>query len=123
MSKIAYTFKAHTSETDDKKIPPQMATILRVLEEIGGQVDREDLVKNLETVGEDGQNKLRARQPVERVVAFYQKRLVDGGYVEFHKEAAAPKEKAAKTDKAPKGKAKVPAAEEAAEDVAESMKV
>lgn len=119
-SRVSYKFKRHPE--GDEKLPPQAATILKELEAFGEDkvVSRDDLVAKLEE-GEGDTNKLNARQPVERVIAFYQKRLESDGFVEIHKAVAEKKEKAAKS--APKGKAKVPAAEEAPEEVADSMKV
>ena len=51
----------------------------------------------LDKVDVDRPNKLNARQPVERVVAFYQKRLIDAGHIEMNKESAPPKEKKEKS--------------------------
>lgn len=129
-SRISYKFK--TLPTGDQKLPPQAVVVLKTLEALGADesgeqkfVARDDLVKELDKVDGDRPNKLNARQPVERVVMFYQKRLVDEGYIEMDKPAAEPKEKKPRAAKEPKAsKSKVPpVAEEQAEETAESMAV
>lgn len=125
-SRLSYKFKAHP--TGDQKLPPQAVIILKTLEALGvdGEdqkfVTRDSLVAELDKVDGDRPNKLNARQPVERVVMFYQKRLIDEGFIEMDKPAAEPKEKKAKAAKEPKAtKSKVPSAptaEEAAENAA-----
>jgi hypothetical protein len=127
-SRLSYKFKAHP--TGDKKLPPQAIIVLKTLEALGvdGEdqkfVTRDALVAELDKVDGDRPNKLNARQPVERVVMFYQKRLIDEGFIELDKPAVEPKEKKVKAAKEPKAtKSKVPAAptaEEAAQ-TAESM--
>jgi hypothetical protein len=127
-SRLSYKFKAHP--TGDQKLPPQAIIVLKTLEALGQDgedqkfVTRDALVAELDKVDGDRPNKLNARQPVERVVMFYQKRLIDEGFIEMDKPATEPKEKKAKAAKEPKAtKSKVPAAptaEEAAE-TAESM--
>ena len=119
MAKISYKFKALPE--GDQKLPNQAVTILKTLKTLGGEdnqfVTREDLVAELDKVDGDRPNKLNARQPVERVVMFYQKRLIEEGYWEMNKEAAEKKEPAEKKSKV-KGeapaKAKVPSADPAA---------
>ena len=126
-SRISYKFKAHP--TADQKLPPQAVIVLKTLEALGGEdnafVQRDALVAELDKVDGDRPNKLNARQPVERVVMFYQKRLVDEGYIELDKPAAEPKEKKAKAAKEPKAsKSKVPAADPAdAEANAEAVAI
>ena len=117
-SRVSYKFLKHPGEGE--KLPPQAVTILKHLEELCGPegkiISRDDLVKSLDKPVGDDSNALKARQPVERVIAFYQKRLGDEGFVEVHK--AAPAAKATKAEKgaaAPKGKAKVPTADATAE--------
>lgn len=128
-SRISYKFK--TLPTGEQKLPPQAVIVLKTLEALGADGDdqkfvaRDDLVKELDKVDGDRPNKLNARQPVERVVMFYQKRLVDEGYIEMDKPAAEPKEKKPRAAKEPKAsKSKVPpATEEQADETAESMAV
>jgi len=122
-SRVSYKFLKHP--TADEKLPPQAQTILKELEAFGENkiVNRDDLVKALDVETNGQPNKLNARQPVERVIAFYQKRLAEEGYVEIHKAAAEKKEGDAKGKAAPKGKGKVPGAEAAPAETAESMKV
>ena len=131
-AKVSYVFIKHAPESGEGKLPPQAATILKELENFGKTedgsanltVNRDELVAAL-TTGET--NKLNARQPVERVIAFYQKRFVDEGLISLVKHVAEPKPAKEKVAKAPKaGKTKVPlTAEEAAaadpENVAESL--
>jgi hypothetical protein len=124
-SRISYKFVKHA--TGEIKLPPQAVIILKTLETLGGEdnamVTRDALVAELDKVDGDRPNKLNARQPVERVVMFYQKRLVTEGFIELDKPAAEPKEKKARAPKEPKaGKSKVPATTEAeAEENAEEM--
>lgn len=126
-SRISYKFK--TLPTGEQKLPPQAVIVLKVLEALGGEacefVTRDALVAELDKVDGDRPNKLNARQPVERVVMFYQKRLVDEGFIELDKPAAEPKEKKVRAAKEPKAsKSKVPASAEAdAEENAEEMAI
>lgn len=128
-SRISYKFK--TLPTGEQKLPPQAVIVLKTLQTLGADgedqkfVTRDSLVAELDKVDGDRPNKLNARQPVERVVMFYQKRLLDEGYIELDKPAAEPKEKKAKAAKEPKAsKSKVPAADPAdAEATAESMAI
>jgi hypothetical protein len=124
-SRLSYKFKAHP--TGDQKLPPQAIIVLKTREALGQDgedqkfVTRDALVAELDKVDGDRPNKLNARQPVERVVMFYQKRLIDEGFIEMDKPAAEPKEKKAKAGKEPKAtKSKVPAAspEQAEENAA-----
>ena len=111
MSKISYQFVAHP--TGEQKLPPQAKTILLELENAGNNddgtpviVSRDQLVKDL-TI-DDEKNKLNARQPVERVIAFYQNRLESEGFLKVIKAAAEPKApKAPKEKKAGKSKAPI----------------
>jgi hypothetical protein len=124
-SRISYKFIKHAPTEGENKLPPQAVTIMQTLESFGDkEVSRDELIAALADESNPTGNKLNARQPVERVIAFYQKRLVDNELVELIKAAAAVKEpKAPKAAKAAgKGKSKVPAeapettAEEAAEN-------
>lgn len=107
-SRVSYKFKKLPS--GEEKLPPQAVTILKELQALGEDSfhNRDDVVKALDVQDGDKPNKLNARQPIERVIAFYQKRLVEEGYVELDKPAPAPKaEKKAKggdTTKTTKGK-------------------
>lgn len=119
-SRISYKFKTHP--TAEQKLPPQAIIVLKTLEGLGKDgeeqkfVTRDALVAELDKVDGDRPNKLNARQPVERVVMFYQKRLVDEGFIELDKPAAEPKEKKARAPKEPKAtKSKVPPAVSAEE--------
>lgn len=124
-SRISYKFNAHP--TAEQKLPPQAVILLKTLEALGGEenafVTRDALVAELDKVDGDRPNKLNARQPVERVVMFYQKRLVDEGFIELDKPAAEPKEKKPRAAKEPKAtKSKVPPAA-AAEENAEAISI
>jgi len=127
MAKISYKFKKLPE--GEEKLPNQAVIILKTLRDLGGEenkfISREDLVAELDKVDGDRPNKLNARQPVERVVIFYQKRLIEEGFWDMNKEAAEKKEPKAKAAKG-KGdaptKAKVPGAEPAdAAKTAESV--
>ena len=123
-SRVSYKFIKHPE--GDEKLPPQAVTILKELEAFGKDkvVSRDDLVAALDVETDGKANKLNARQPVERVIAFYQKRLAEAGYWEVHKAAPAAKANGKADGKeAPKGKGKVPAAEAAPEATAASMEV
>lgn len=122
-SRVSYKFLKHPA--GDQKLPPQATTILKELEAFGKDkiVSRDDLVAALDVETDGKPNKLNARQPVERVIAFYQKRLGEEGFLEIHKAAPAPKAKGDKGEKAPKGKGKVPAPEAAPDETAASMEV
>ena len=116
-SRVSYKFLRALK--DDEKLPSQAATIVATLGKMAGDskdklISRDDLVTELEKADGEKPNMLNAKQPVERVIAFYQKRLADEGFIEIHKPAAAPKTKDGKKSAEPKGKAKVPSAEETA---------
>jgi len=114
-SRVSYKFlEAKEKDSEDKKLPPQAATIVKVLSELAGEdkatiVSRDDLVKALDVKDGDRPNLLNANQPIERVIAFYQNRLATSGILEIVKAAAAPKP--AKEPK--KGKTKAGTAEDA----------
>lgn len=121
MAKISYKFKALPE--GEQKLPNQAVVILKTLRDLGEDQfhDRDQLVDKLGEEDGDRANRLNARQPVERVVAFYQKRLIDEGYIEVNKEVAPKKEKAEKKAKEPgTGKGKTPSADpdQTAESVA-----
>lgn len=128
MAKISYKFKKLPE--GDEKLPNQAVIVLKTLKALGGDenkfVSREELVAELDKVDGDRPNKLNARQPVERVVMFYQKHLVDNGYLEMNKEQAEKKEpkKDAKGKSDAPQKSKVPSADPAqAEKTAESVAI
>lgn len=126
-SRVSYKFIKHAPTEGADKLPPQAVTIMKELEAFGDkEVSRDELIAALADESNSTGNKLNARQPVERVIAFYQKRLVDNGLVELIKAAAPAKEpKEPKAAKAVgKGKSKVPAAEPTeptAEEATENM--
>lgn len=122
MSRIKYKFLSATP-CIEAKLPPQAIIIMKTLEGMGKngvheEVGRDDLCKLLDVADGDKPNLLNARQPVERVVAFYQKRLQEYQMIEIIKVVA---EKKVKTPKEG-GKAKVPADADP-EATKESMKV
>ena len=122
-SRVSYKFLKHPGEGE--KLPPQAVTILKELEAFGKDkiVSRDDLVAALDVEADGKPNKLNARQPVDRVIAFYQKRLAEEGFLEIHKAAAEKKAKGEGGKSAPKGKGKVPEAEAAPEETAANMEV
>lgn len=121
-SRVSYKFLRNPS--GEEKLPPQAVIVLKELESFGKDkvVSRDELVAALDVETDGKANKLNARQPVERVIAFYQKRLADEGYLEIHKAAPAAKSEG-KSKSAPKGKGKVPEAEAAPEETASAMEV
>jgi hypothetical protein len=58
----------------DTKMPTQARTIVAELQSAGKPLTKTELV-------EACTGKIETKQPVERIVAFYQKRLVDEGYI------------------------------------------
>lgn len=138
-SRVSYKFlEVKEKDAEDKKFPPQCATIIKTLSEMAAEgatddtnpfptiVSRDDLVKALDVSDGDRPNKLNANQPIERVIAFYQNRLKESGVLEIVKAAVA--EKPVKEKKAKTGKTKVPGtAEDAAagdpEATADDLKV
>ncbi len=129
MAKISYKFKALPE--GEEKLPHQATVILKTLRDLGADEfhTRETLVAELDKQDGDRPNKLNARQPVERVVGFYQKRLLEGGYWEINKEAAPKKEKAEKNAdgkepaKTTKGKVPGTGPAETPEQTAESVAI
>ena len=110
MAEITYMFLNDTI-AEGEKMPPQLKTILATLKELGPDaVSKEKLVEALSKPTDTAENQLNARQPVERVVGFYQKRMVDAGHVEMTKTVAEKPAKAAKDKKVSGGKPKVPEA-------------
>jgi hypothetical protein len=65
--------------TTDKKVAPQAQVIVNAVETAGkGGITREDLVKAL-----DGN--LTTRQPIGRIVSYYQKPLIEAGLITVDK--------------------------------------
>lgn len=65
-----------------KKLPPQATCIVQVIEKAGAKgLLRAELVNNLKGV-------LTTKQPEGRILSYYQKDLVDAGYVTLVEEAA-----------------------------------
>ena len=120
-SRVKYLFLSATP-CIEAKLPPQAIVIMKTLEGMGKdgkheEVTRDALCEILNKPDGDKPNMLNARQPVERVVAFYQKRLQEYKMIDIIKVVAEKKEKPAKTS----GKAKVPDADPEATKA--SMKV
>jgi hypothetical protein len=89
---------------EDVKLSPQAKQIMAALE--GGSLTRPKLIEKLKTT-------VTTRQPVERILAYYQKSLIEGGLVRIEnpERVAAEDGKQAKLDdKVAKAKAKVAAA-------------
>ncbi len=84
----------------DEKVPNQLKIIVEEFAKTEGFVDREAFLKVLNS--EEVLPKFNTRQGVDRILAFYQKRLVDAGIIAIDKPAAAPKPKKEKTAKAKK---------------------
>jgi hypothetical protein len=64
--------------TDGPKVPPQLQVIVEALAKYEHGVERSKLAKEIEA-------DLKTRQPPERVIQFYQKRLESEGVVEVTK--------------------------------------
>ena len=68
-------FKDGKGAEPSKKLPPQAQVIVNAIEAAGeGGIRREELVKNLTGV-------LQTRQPVSRIVSYYQKLIAEVGAV------------------------------------------
>lgn len=66
----------------EKKLAPQAAEIVKVVEEHGeAGVLRPALIEALK-------GRLKTKQPEERILTYYQKALVDGGYVTTSEDAS-----------------------------------
>ena len=76
------TFKFVKPVAEGEKLATQARVIVNVLSEHKNGLVREDLVKAL-----DG--KLQTRQPIGRIVTYYQKLLVERGYVSIDSVAVA----------------------------------
>ncbi len=68
------TFKFVKPVAEGEKLAPQARVIVNVLADHKSGLTREDLNKAL-----DG--KLQTRQPIGRIVTYYQKTLVERGYI------------------------------------------
>lgn len=100
MAKVNLTLLRELVVEGDKKdkVPPQVQVIVKTLKGfgIGKPVDREDLVKKLEENANKPEG-LQTRQPVSRIVSYYQSRmpedLVKVETIKAEKPAAAGKDK------------------------------
>lgn len=106
--------RAIVTEGDNKdKQSPQAVTIVDTIVAkvgLGKPIDRNDLVKELESSG-----KLNTRQDVGRVVSYYQPRLQEAGIIDVVKESeASDAEKPAKSGVSKKAAGGAPAKAEAA---------
>lgn len=72
--KTVDTFKLVRAIAEGDKLAPQARVIVNVIGEHAEGITREDLSKAL-----DG--KLITRQPIGRIVTYYQKSLVEGGWI------------------------------------------
>jgi hypothetical protein len=68
------TFKHVKPVAEGEKLAPQARVIVNVLADHKNGLTREDLSKALE-------GKLQTRQPIGRIVTYYQKMLVERGYI------------------------------------------
>lgn len=90
------TFEAVADQPSDKKLPPQAQAIVNILI-ASGPTKRSDLTKSMEAV-------VTTRQPMGRILTYYQKRLEQEGYVTItkappsSKRAEAPPEDPSMTD-------------------------
>lgn len=74
--KDVFVFLSH-KPNDENKVAPQVTVILNVMEKAGkAGITRKDLVAGLEGV-------IATRQPISRIVSFYQKSLVERGLAEI----------------------------------------
>ncbi len=81
--KTVDTFKFVKPVAEGEKLAPQARVIVNVLSEHKAGITREDLSKAL-----DG--KLTTRQPIGRIVTYYQKLLVERGYITIDSVQLAP---------------------------------
>lgn len=102
--KVTYEFVKHPgTEEGAEKLPPQAKVLLNHLERLG-TASRAEYLKALEASNKAGDKSeegfdLNTRQPVDRILAFYQARLVEGGYMKTTKEEAPAEAKDAKETK------------------------
>lgn len=68
------TFKFVKGVAEGEKLAPQARVIVNMLADHKNGLTREDLAKALE-------GKLQTRQPIGRIVTYYQKTLVERGYI------------------------------------------
>ena len=117
MAKTTYTVTRELAETD--KLAPQAKVIIQTILNkvgVGVAIEKAAVVAELEAAEADETSELRlkTRQGVDRIVAFYQPRLTETGLLEVVKEKA---EKAPKAEGEKKPR-KAKAAAEPAEAVA-----
>jgi len=62
------------------KLPPQAKVIVGLIRDMS-PVKRDDLVKAMK-------GKIKTRQPEERILSYYQSRLVNEGYIKIQREEA-----------------------------------
>ena len=70
------TYTLKKSPKADEDLPKQAIVILEVLKAKGGELTRADFVKALE-------GKIETTQPVERILSFYQAKLVTKGFIKI----------------------------------------
>ncbi len=58
---------------EDKNLPKQATQILEILKENDGPMDKADLLEKMAAV-------IETRQPIERILGFYQPRLLANGF-------------------------------------------
>ena len=87
VAKADSIFTLIKGKADNEKMPKQCQQILEVLAKAPGKaLNREALLKAMTPI-------IETRQPIERILGFYQSRLVSGGYIKI---ASVEKPKAAK---------------------------
>ena len=73
------TFKVARKLTEDDKLPKQMKVLYDVLAGAGkGGLSKEDWVKELK-------GKIETRQPIERIIGYYQSRMESAGMIVIEK--------------------------------------
>lgn len=72
--KVAKSYSFVGMPKEGEKLPPQAVEILKILEESGGPVERTDLLGAME-------GRVETRQSQAAILAFYQKRLVENGFI------------------------------------------
>lgn len=80
-------FTANNPQPADKKLPPQAQGIVNILI-ANGPTKRAELTKAMEGI-------IVTRQPMGRILTYYQKRLEQDGFVTITKAAAAAKKETA----------------------------
>lgn len=83
-------FKLARKLTEEDKLPKQAAQIIGVLDThgVGKEMERDDLLVEMKKV-------IETKQPIERILSFYQSRLKSSGLIDYRNETTKVEKKAA----------------------------